>query len=210
MLILAMDFFAGNTAWSWAYDVMLAHPDCECYITTHAWLTSAGTQFQRTDSYGPNAYSMADAPYSNSAVEAWSSLGINTWPNLVGVFSGHDFGSSSNAWFWQQVPVKSESTRGQTVQQLFVNSQQLDSACSASVSETTGAGQIASVFLLTRRPELGLLEGRMISTQSLDWFQSKSASFPDGTSWSASETLLFSIPFTGLPRERNPGPTRRN
>ena len=94
LLILAMDFFAGNAAWSWAYDVMLANSDCECYITTHAWLTMNGTQFQRTDSYGPDLYSMADAPYSNSAAEAWSTIGVNTWSNLFGIFGGHDiFGS---------------------------------------------------------------------------------------------------------------------
>ena len=40
MLVLAIDFFAGSDAWSWAYDVMTKNPDCECYITTHAWLTA--------------------------------------------------------------------------------------------------------------------------------------------------------------------------
>ncbi len=213
LLILALDFFPGDAVWSWAHDVMLANSDCECYITTHAWLTTNGTQYQRTDSYGPDAYSMADAPYSNSSSEAWSNLGVNAWSNLFGIFSGHDImgsqnsdpsGASSPAWYWQQVPVKSDSSRRQTVHQLYVNSQQLDSECSTSVSEASGAGQIASVFLLSRRPALGLLEGRMISTRSGDWFQSRSASFPDGTSWGASETLLFSVPFKGLRRERIP------
>jgi hypothetical protein len=210
LLILAMDFFAGNAAWSWAYDVMLANSDCECYITTHAWLTRNGTRFQRTDDYGPNSYSMAGAPYSNSAAEAWSTIGVNTWSNLFGIFGGHDiFGieksdpsGTSPAWFWHQVPVKSDSSRGQTVQQLFANAQQLDRGCSMSVSKASGAGQTASIFLLSRRPALGLLEGRMISTQSGDWFESRSVSFPGGTSWSASETLLFSVPFTGLQKER--------
>src|SRR5580698_3562200 len=135
LLILAMDFFAGNAAWSWAYDVMLANSDCECFITTHAWLTARGTQYQRADGYGPNTYKMADAPYSNSAAEAWSTLGINTWPHLYGIFGGHDLCGrkksdpldiSGSAWFWQQVPVRSNSSRGQTVHQLFVNSQELD------------------------------------------------------------------------------------
>jgi len=215
MLILAMDFFAGNAAWSWAYDVMMANSDCECYITTHGWLTNNGTQFQRTDSYGPNGYSMAAAPYSNSAAEAWSTAGVKTWSNLFGIFSGHDiFGSHNSdpsgklspAWYWQQVPVKSASLRGQTVQQLFANSQQIDEACSRSVSQASGAGQTASVFLLSRRPALGVLEGRMISTQSGNWFTSRSASFPDGTSWSYFETLLFSVPFTGLQPEQTPKP----
>jgi hypothetical protein len=203
-LILAMDFFAGNVAWSWAYDVMLANPDCECYITTHAWLTMKGKQFQRTDGYGPDMYEMAAAPYANSAAEAWTTVGVKTWPSLFGIFGGHDiFGSHNSdppspAWYWQQVPVSSESPRRQTVQQLFANSQQLDESCSASVSNASGAGQIASIFLLSRRPALGLLEGRMISTQSGNWFESRSASFPGGTSWNASETLLFSVPFTGL------------
>ena len=83
LLILAMDFFAGNAAWSWAYDIMLANSDCECYITTHAWLTMNGTQFQRTDSYGPDFYKMADAPYSNSAAEAWSNSGSEHLVKLV-------------------------------------------------------------------------------------------------------------------------------
>jgi len=208
LLILAMDFFAGNAAWSWAYDVAQANPDCECYIATHAWLTMKGKLFQRTDGYGPDTYAMAGAPYSNSASEAWNTIGVNTWPNLFGIFGGHDiFGGhnsepSSPAWYWQQVPVKSESSRGQTVHQLFANSQQIDENCSSSANTASGAGQIASVFLLSRRPASGLLEGRMISTQSGDWFGPRSASFPGGASWSASETLLFSVPFAGLPKEQ--------
>jgi hypothetical protein len=207
MLILAMDFFAGTAAWSWAYNTMMAHPDCECYITTHAWLTAWGTQYQRADGYGPDSYSMADAPYSNCAAQAWSTVGVNAWPNLYGIFCGHDIfdpkrpnlsGATLPAWYWQQVPIKSESKSLQTVQQIFANSQELDQACSKSVSEATGAGQIASVVLLSRRVSSGLLEGRMISTQSGNWFKSKSPKFPDDNSWSNSETLLFSVPFTGL------------
>jgi hypothetical protein len=223
LLILAMDFFAGNTAWSWAYDVMLANPDSECYVTTHAWLTINGTQYQRTDSFGPNIYQMADAPYSNSASEAWSTIGVSTWSNLFGIFGGHDVlgpqnpfrrddrgpetrpsGATSPEWFWHQVPIKSGSSRGQTVHQLFTNSQQIDESCSLSASRASGAGQIASVFLLSRRPALGLLEGRMISTHSGDWFESRSASYPEGTSWSASERLLFSVPFIGLQEHQSP------
>jgi hypothetical protein len=84
------------------------------------------------------------------------------------------------------------------VQQLFANSQTLDEGCDLALSKANGAGQVASVFLLSRRPALGLLEGRMISTHSGDWFESRSPAFPEGTSWSSSETLLFSVPFTGL------------
>jgi hypothetical protein len=231
LLILALDFFAGNDAWSWAYDVMLANSDCECYITTHAWLTVNGAQYQRTDNFGPDIYKMANAPYSNSAAQAWSDRGVNTWANLFGIFCGHDlfeipksiralemaerleetkalqFGPSRTPyppWFWQQVPVTSKSSRGQTVQQLFANAQKLDERCSISASTASGAGQIASVFLLSRRPALGLLEGRMFSTHTGDWFESRSPSFPDGASWSASETLLFSVPFTGLQGAASP------
>ncbi len=207
LLVLAMDFFAGNAAWSWAYDVMQANADCECYITTHAWLTARGTQYERTDGYGPDFYKMSGAPYSNSAAEAWSTVGINTWSNLFGIFGGHDLCGHKksdpsdivpSAWFWQQTPVKSNSSRGQTVHQLFVNSQELDDECSLAVSNTNGTGQLASVFLLSRRPALGLLEARMISTHTGDWFGSRPPSFPDGASWSATETLLFSVPFKGL------------
>jgi hypothetical protein len=222
LLVLAMDFFAGSAAWSWAYDVMLANSDCECYITTHAWLTSNGTHFQRTDTYGPNAYSMADAPYSNSSTEAWSNMGVNTWSNLFGVFGGHDLmqsqnsvtagpmstaGTSSPAWYWQQVPVQSASLRGQTVQQLYVNTQELDAACSVPTTAGSGTAQTASVFLLSRRLELGLLEGRMISTQSGNWFGPASASASAGPC-STSETVLFSVPFTGL-QKRVPNAARR-
>ena len=216
LLILALDFFCGDAAWSWAYDVMSSNSDCECYITTHAWLTRLGTRFEKTDVYGPEFYRMDDAPYSNSAEEAWSAIGVNIWTNLFGIFGGHDifsagdmlayprFDRSQNAsagWFWQLTPAKSASSRGQTVYQIFANSQDIDLGCSASVSDATGAGQIASVFLLSRRPALGLLEGRMLSTRSGNWFKSRSATFPEGTSWSTSETLLFSVPFRGLQNE---------
>jgi hypothetical protein len=207
MLILAMDFFAGNDAWSWAHDVMAAHPDCECYITTHAWLTAWGSLYRRNDGYGPDGYSMPPAPYSNAAVEAWNNVGVKTWPNLFGVFCGHDIfdpkrpapaGVTAPAWYWRQVATKSESSRHQTVQQIFANSQELDHACSKSADQSNGQGQIASVFLLTRRPAMGVLEGRMIATRSGNWFTAKSPKFPEGLSWSDSETLLFSVPFPGL------------
>jgi hypothetical protein len=204
LLILAMDFFAGNAAWSWAYDMMQANSDCECYVTTHAWLTMEGAQYQRSDGYGPDAYAMAASPYSNSAAEAWNNVGVGTWANLCGIFGGHDiFGGrnsepQSPAWFWQHVPVKSASPRGQAVHQLFANAQQLDEHCSASPSTASGEGQTANVFLLSRRPSLGRLEGRMISTQTGSWFEARSKSFPAGDSWSTAETLLFSVPFTGL------------
>jgi hypothetical protein len=123
MLVLAMDFFAGSDAWSWAYEVITKNPDCECYITTHAWLTAHGTQYRATgDAYGPDSYKMGSAPYSNSAAEAWNTVGVNTWANLCGIFGGHDFldyskpdPNNPSAWFWQQVPIKSNSKRQQTV-----------------------------------------------------------------------------------------------
>ena len=144
---------------------------------------------------------MAGPPYSNSATEAWSTLGVNAWPNLCGIFCGHDT-VKDQPLGWQRDAIKSESARQQTVQQLFVNAQQLDIACSASASRATGAGEIANVFLLTRRPALGLLEGRMISTHTGNWFKSESSSFPGRNSWSEREKLLFSVPFTGLSTER--------
>ncbi len=171
------------------------------------------------DTYGPDAYGMPAAPFCNSAAEAWSNVRVNTWSNLCGIFCGHDligshssdpFRISSPASYWKQVPVKSASRPGHTVQQLFANSQQIDAECSASMSEATGAGHTASVFLVSRRPGLGLLEGRMISSHSGNWLESRSASFPGGTSWSASETLLFSVPFTGLGREGAPAHRARD
>lgn len=206
MLVLAMDFFAGNDAWSWAYNLMTKNPDCECYITTHAWLTAGGTQYRaKGDPYGPDFYKMGSAPYSNSAVEAWDTLGLKSWANLCGIFSGHDIFDYAKpdpnvpkSWFWQQVPIKSSSKRQQTVQQLFVNAQRVDALCAQSASQETGAGEIASVFLLSRRQAVGVLEGRMISTQTGNWFKAKSPTYPEGASFSDSETLLFSVPFPGL------------
>ena len=63
-------------------------------------------------------------------------------------------------------------------------------------------------FLLRSLADMGIelrhlptLEDRMISTHSGKWFESRSAAFPGGTTWSASETLLFSVPFIGLGKE---------
>lgn len=201
MLILGVDFFAGTAAWEWAHDVVMKNSDCECYIATHAWLTIRGKQFERKEPHGPETYSMAPPPYSNSAVEAWSTVGVNTWPNLCGIFCGHDT-FKDQPLGWQRAAIKSDSARRQTVQQLFVNSQQLDVACSASTSRATGAGQVANVFLLSRRTALGLLEGRMISTHTENWFKSKGLSSPGRNTWSEHEKLLFSVPFTGLSKSQ--------
>lgn len=212
LLVVAMDFFAGNDAWSWAYDVVNANADCESYITTHAWLTRFGTHFQRADTYGPGSYGMPASGYSNSASEAWNNLRVSAWPQLHGIFCGHDISGGTIVdttgalpeWYWQHVPTESESWRKQTVHQVFANSQQLDANCSIAVDRTTGAGQIASVFLLSRRPQLGLLEGRMISTYSGNWFGAAPGSASAGESWSVSETLLFSVPFARLPKTPTP------
>jgi len=201
MLILGVDFFAGNAAWEWAHDVMMKNSDCECYIATHAWLTILGEQFGRKTIHGPETYLMARPPYSNSAVEAWNTLGVNTWPNLCGIFCGHDT-VKDQPLGWQRAAIKSDSARQQTVQQVFVNAQQLDQICSASASRVSGAGELANVFLLSRRQSLGLLEGRMISTHTDNWFKSTALSSAGRTSWSEREKLLFSVPFTGLSTER--------
>jgi len=211
MLFISMDFFAGSSAWNWAYGVHQANLDCECYITTHGWLRMNGNQFARLDTNGPGSasYSMADSPYSNSTQQAWSGTGasgltasVSTWNNLFGCFGGHDIdpaSSGSPAWYWQRTPVSSSSARGQTVQQFFANSQEIDAGCSGSASLISGAGQLAQVFLLSRRPSLGLLEGRMLSTVTGDWIGPRPSGFPSGSAgWFTSEQLLFSIPFDGL------------
>jgi len=128
---------------------------------------------------------------------------VNAWPNLSGIFCGHDT-FKDQPLGWQRAAINSDSACQQTVhvQQLFVNSQQLDIACSPSASRATGAGEIATIFLLSRRPAVGLLEGRMVSTHTGNWFKSKSPSFTGGISWSKHEKLLFSVPFTGLSMER--------
>lgn len=196
MLILSMDFFAGNAAWKWAHDVMRDHSDAGCYITTHAWLNSIGTPFKRNDTYGPDAYSMAVAPYSNSAAEAWSTVGVSTWDNLYGIFSGHDLvvSGNPNSWYWKLTPVQSSSERHQTVHQVFANTQQIDADCIASSNITTGAGQMASVCLASFLPELGVVEYRMISAETGNWITK--------TGWSASETLLCSVPLEPMPAVR--------
>jgi hypothetical protein len=122
---------------------------------------------------------------------------VNTWPNLCGIFCGHDT-VKDQPLGWQRAAIKSDGARRHTVQQLFVNAQQLDQVCSASASRATGAGELANVFLLSRRPALGLLEGRMISTHTGNWFKSEALSSPGRNTWSEHQKLLFSVPFTGL------------
>jgi hypothetical protein len=211
MVVVSLNFLAGQAAWNWAKTIHDANLDCEFYINSHAWLQAkGGGLFQDSSSNSTNsnfgsASSLAMAPYDAwNGVSPWATTpALNTWSNFFIGMGGHDVpgpGTPSTQYYYL-TPMTSSSSRAQTVEMLFTNSQQIDNQGTLTPSLTTGAGMFASVFLLSRRSSLGLLEGRMVSvqygsvSQTNSWFETAG----EGGIWSASEQLLFSIPFTGLP-----------
>jgi hypothetical protein len=152
-----------------------------------------------------------------SGYSMWNNY-LNLWPNLTMVLGGHSIYQSwhvAGSWLFKQVPLTSASTRGQTVQGLFVNWQEADAGnysgvlpgdggnvgpgtyCGGVPQGSIGA-RIGHVMLLHFRPSAGKLDGYSLSTNIELWEQAYAnrAVVPAST-----PQLLFSVDYAGVPEK---------
>jgi hypothetical protein len=177
ILIISVELFPRSAVLVWARGIHNTYPDHECWITTHGYLHTNGTQFARGDTYSTAFYSMADAPDSNAGNQMWSGSdgtwnGLTTWPNLAMITCGHDIDGYTSGWVWQKPAITSTSPKGQTVHQLFCNCQGQagtgDTANFCSGNPNTLDGTTSSMHLMLIRiwPATAKVEGFLVSTNT--------------------------------------------
>ena len=217
ILIIGLEFFPRSEVLNWAKSIHDAHPDHECWITTHSYLSdqanfssdpnapsnraSRGTGGP-SNCWGPDAYAMGAAPASNSADEMWNGSdrtwqdGLKSFTNLTAVFSGHWINPADDGgWYWQRNFPQSSSARGQRVLELFANWQELDSATQCGAKPANGAGDSGHLMILRFREDLvpRVVEAYALSTVSGRWYGA------GGIAPAAGPIQLFSLDFPGVP-----------
>ena len=217
ILLIGLEFFPRSEVLTWAKSVHDAHPDHECWITTHSYLSdqanissdpnapsnraSRGTGGPH-NCWGPDAYALGAAPASNCALEMWNGSdqtwqdGFKSFTNLTAVFSGHWIDPAlDGGWYWQRNFPQSSSARGQRVLELFANWQQLDLATQCGANPVNGAADAGHLMILRFREDLvpRVVESFALSTVTGRWYGA------GGVAPAAGPIQLFSLDFPGVP-----------
>ena len=217
ILMIGLEFFPRSEVLNWAKSVHDAHPNYECWITTHSYLSDQTNYSSDPNNpsnrvcrgtggpnscWGPDVYGLGPAPASNSADEMWNGSdatwadGLKSFTNLTAVFSGHWIDPATDGgWYWQRNFPQSSSARGQNVLELFANWQQLDWTTQCGGNPQDGASDSGHLLILRFREDLvpRVVESFAISTNSGRWYGAK------GSVPAVSPVRLFSLDFPGIP-----------
>jgi len=217
ILMIGLEFFPRSEVLNWAKSIHDAHPDHECWITTHSYLSDQPNSSSDPNTpsnrvcrgtggpnscWGPDVYAMGAAPASNCGDEMWNGSdatwqdGLKSFTNLTAVFSGHWIDPATDSgWYWQRNFPKSSSAGGQNVLELFANWQQLDWTTQCGGNPQNGVSDSGHLLILRFREDLvpRVVEAFALSTNSGRWYGAK------GSVPSAGPVQLFSLDFPGIP-----------
>ena len=217
ILMIALEFFPRSEVLNWAKSIHDAHPDHECWITTHSYLSDQASSSSDPNTpsnracrgtggpnscWGPDAYGLGTAPDSNCGDEMWNGSdatwqdGFKSFTNLTAVFSGHWIDPATDGgWYWQRNFPQSSSARGQSVLELFANWQQLDWTTQCGGNPQNGVSDSGHLLILRFREDLvpRVIEAFALSTNSGRWYGAK------GSVPAAGPVQLFSLDFPGIP-----------
>lgn len=229
ILMIGLEFFPRSEVLNWARRVHDAHPEHECWITTHSYLSDQANVSTNPDTpsnrvtrgtgtcnncWGPDAYALGAAPASNCGEEMWNGSdatwadGLKSFTNLTAVFSGHWINPPADGgWYWQYNYPQSSSVRGQRVLEVFANWQELDSSTHCGGAPGNTDSDSGHLMILRFREDLfpRVVESFALSTNSGKWYG------PRGSVPAVGPIQLFSLSFPGIPPvERTPpGSARR-
>jgi hypothetical protein len=129
----------------------------------------------------------------------WSGW-FRTWARLRMIVCGHwvwkswhtNTAGADTGWVWKEEPIPSESSRAQTVHQLFANVQEADNTYDYATGGTAANPCVAGVesahlFILKFCPSVGKLRFYGLSTHTGHWTGQK------GTYTSSSPVRLFDV-----------------
>ena len=222
ILMIGLEFFPRSEVLNWAKSAHDAHPDHECWITTHSYLSDQASSSSDPNTpsnracrgtggpnscWGPDVYGLGAAPASNSGDEMWNGSdatwqdGLKSFTNLTAVFSGHWIDPAlDGGWYWQRNFPQSSSARGQRVLELFANWQQLDLATQCGANPVNGAADAGHLMILRFREDLAprVVEAFALSTVSGRWYGA------GGIAPAAGPIQLFSLDSPGVPPAARP------
>lgn len=115
-LILTLDYGATDATLKWASKIIEEHPEHNVIITTHAYLFRDGTTLDKDDVCPPSSSN----GILNNGDQIWDKL-IKNHENIVLVLSGHDPHD-------YVVTTQSKGEKGNTVTQMLIDPQGVDSA----------------------------------------------------------------------------------
>ncbi|MBE6667956.1 MAG: hypothetical protein E7607_06595 [Ruminococcaceae bacterium] len=114
-LLLNLDYGASDAVLNWADGIIRKYSDHRVIIITHCYLFRDGTTLDRNDAY-PASKSQGG---ENDGDDMWNKL-VSKHKNIILVLSGHD--PTDNV-----VCTRTEGINGNTVTQLLINPQHMDS-----------------------------------------------------------------------------------
>ena len=190
ILILSLEFYPRSAVLNWAKGLHDTYADHEVWVTTHGYMDTQGNRCDRTSQYGPAAYTLADAPSSNSGGQMWgggdpSWAGFTTWPRLGLVTCGHWIDGYDTGWVWQRR--QDLGAARQTTLQILCNAQNADMIGACNSSSPNGATDVAHLMLLRVWPTT--CEAYMVSTNTGKWTGAR------GVRSSATPVALFTESF---------------
>lgn len=201
ILIIALEFFPRSDVMAWAKDLHDQYSDHEVWFTTHGYLTRLNARYARATQFGPNTYSLADAPDSNSGEQMFDGAsghtGITDMARARLVTCGHDidgFVTTGGSWIWQHTTAT--GAHDQSVEEIFCNAQgasgtgDLSNFCSSNPATPNGTSSTAHLMLLRIHPTT--VEAFMVSTNSGKWVGGSGVTNQDDP------VQLFSVPFVAL------------
>lgn len=144
LLIIGLELFARSAVLDWAQTIVLAHPNHEAILSTHAYMTDVGALYDTGTPFGPAFYGLAGPPDSNQATQAWAGW-LSGWASLRMVWSGHfiaagshDLGSGGLTTYPDYLNGRlTANTAGHTVHQFFNNYQDVDGGSVQCATGTT-------------------------------------------------------------------------
>ncbi len=200
LLLLALSFYPTSAEMAWANTVMAAYPDHTTILLTHGWVTADGFLFPRIG-YGPDGYSMAASPASNSATQMWGTLAsdggftqLQRAQNFGMGIGGHDLAAgNSSSYYYRRLPLTSTSVRAHATQHIFCNLQAVDDALDCGGDPPDGILNTGHLMYLMFSPSAGTCTVYVQSVNSGNYVQPRLT-----TGWTATPTAVDTFSFAPL------------
>jgi hypothetical protein len=203
ILIIALEFFPRNKVMNWAKSIHDAHPDHECWLTTHGYMDNRAARCSRSQGGGPDAYTLKDDGTSNCGEQMFSGNANGpAQPGIAGfmrarlVTCGHFTDGWTDGWIWRHNTARGASN--QSIEEVFADAQgahkqdksltgDLQNYCGSDSQNPDRSSSTAHLMLLRIWPTT--MEAFMVSTNSGKWIGAK------GVTGQVAPVQLWNIPF---------------
>jgi hypothetical protein len=203
ILIIALEFYPRNQVMNWAKAIHDAHPDHECWLTTHGYMDNLAERCGRSHGGGPDHYTLRDDGTSNCGEQMFAGNanepaqpGITNFPRAKLITCGHFTDGWTDGWIWRHNTAK--GAQNQSIEEIFADAQgahkknssltgDLQNYCSGDSPNPDRKSSTAHLMLLRIWPTT--MEAFMVSTNSGKWLGGR------GVTGQPEPVQLWNIPF---------------